>query len=53
LGGEVDKFIISLNRGAEEAAKEAKPIFVNAILSMSFSDVWSFCVEIKTLQLCF
>jgi hypothetical protein len=24
LGGEVDKFIISLNRGAEEAAKEAK-----------------------------
>jgi hypothetical protein len=41
LGGEVDKFIISLNRGAEEAAKEAKPIFVNAILSMSFSDAWS------------
>jgi hypothetical protein len=41
LGGEVDKFVISLNRGAEEAAKEAKPIFVNAILSMSFSDAWS------------
>ncbi|WP_064196435.1 MULTISPECIES: DUF4197 domain-containing protein [Emticicia] len=40
LGGEVDKFVISLNRGAEEAAKEAKPIFVNAILSMSFSDAW-------------
>lgn len=41
LGGEVDKFVVSLNRGAEEAAKEAKPIFVNAILSMSFSDAWS------------
>lgn len=40
LGNEVDKFVISLNRGAEEAAKEAKPIFVNAILSMSFSDAW-------------
>jgi Protein of unknown function (DUF4197) len=41
LGGEVDKFVVSLNRGAEEAAKEAKPIFVNAILNMSFSDAWS------------
>lgn len=40
LGSEVDKFVISLNRGAEEAAKEAKPIFINAILSMSFSDAW-------------
>ncbi len=40
LGGEVDKFVISLNRGAEEAAKEAKPIFINAILSMSFADAW-------------
>lgn len=41
LGNEVDKFVISLNRGAEEAAKEAKPIFINAIKSMSFSDAWS------------
>lgn len=40
LGSEVDKFVISLNRGAEEAAKEAKPIFINAILNMSFSDAW-------------
>ncbi|MFD2520463.1 DUF4197 domain-containing protein [Emticicia soli] len=38
LGGEVDKFVMALNRGAEEAAKEAKPIFVNAILSMTFTD---------------
>lgn len=40
LGGEVDKFVMALNRGAEEAAKEAKPIFINAILSMNFSDAW-------------
>nr|WP_041694256.1 DUF4197 domain-containing protein [Emticicia oligotrophica] len=40
LGSEVDKFVLSLNRGAEEAAKEAKPIFIKAILSMSFSDAW-------------
>ena len=41
LGVEVDKFIMALNRGAEEAAKEAKPIFINAILSMNFSDAWA------------
>jgi len=41
LGGEVDKFIVSLNRGAEEAAKEAKPIFIKAILSMTFTDALS------------
>ncbi|RYU93075.1 DUF4197 domain-containing protein [Emticicia agri] len=41
LGGEVDKFVMALNRGAEEAAKEAKPIFINAILSMNFSDAWA------------
>lgn len=40
LGGEVDKFILTLNRGAEEAAKEAKPIFVEAIRSMSIQDAW-------------
>jgi hypothetical protein len=28
LGGEVDKFVTALNRGAETAAKEAAPIFV-------------------------
>ena len=40
LGGEVDKFVMALNRGAEEAAKEAKPIFLNAIFSMTISDAW-------------
>lgn len=40
LGNEVDKFILALNRGAEDAAKEAKPIFVNAITSMTIQDAW-------------
>ncbi|MCH8902639.1 MAG: DUF4197 domain-containing protein [Bacteroidetes bacterium] len=38
LGGEVDKVILSLNRAAEEAAKEAKPIFVSAIKQMTIRD---------------
>jgi hypothetical protein len=38
LGGEVDKFILTLNRAAEDAAKEAKPIFVTAIKSMTIQD---------------
>jgi len=41
LGSEVDKFIMTLNRGAEEAAKEAKPIFVTAIRSMTIQDAWA------------
>lgn len=40
LGSEVDKFIMTLNRGAEEAAKEAKPIFITAIKSMTIQDAW-------------
>ncbi len=40
LGKEVDKFILSLNRGAEKAAVEAKPIFVNAITSLTVEDAW-------------
>jgi hypothetical protein len=41
FGSEVDKFIMTLNRGAEDAAKEAKPIFVTAIKSMTIQDAWS------------
>lgn len=41
LDKEVDKFIMTLNRGAEEAAKEAKPIFVAAIKSMTIEDAWA------------
>jgi hypothetical protein len=41
LGNEVDKFVMTLNRGAEDAAKEAKPIFIQAIKSMTIEDAWS------------
>jgi hypothetical protein len=40
LGSQVDKFELSLNRGAEDAAKSAKPIFLSAIKSLTFKDVW-------------
>jgi len=35
MGDDVDKFILSLNRAAELAAEEAKPIFISAIKSMT------------------
>lgn len=35
---EVEEFELTLNRAAEVACKEAAPIFVNAIMSMSISD---------------
>lgn len=38
LGSVVDKAVLSMNRGAEEAAKSATPIFVNAIQQMTISD---------------
>ncbi|WP_343749017.1 DUF4197 domain-containing protein [Fluviicola sp.] len=38
LGSQVDKFETTLNRAAEEATKEALPIFKDAILNMSISD---------------
>lgn len=38
LGAEVDKAILTINRGAEDAAKSAKPIFVSAITKMTISD---------------
>lgn len=38
LGSTVDKAVLSLNRAAEEAAKSATPIFVNAIKQMSITD---------------
>ena len=36
-----ENILEKINRGAEDAAKSAKPIFVNAIKSMSFSDALS------------
>jgi hypothetical protein len=41
MGKEVDKFVLTLNRGAEDAAKEAKPIFITAIKAMTFQDALS------------
>ncbi len=38
LGKMVDKAILQINRGAEDAAGYAKPIFVDAIKSMTLSD---------------
>jgi hypothetical protein len=41
LGNEVDRFVMTLNRGAEDAAKGAAPIFIEAIRSMTIEDAWS------------
>lgn len=38
MKSQVDKFVLTLNRSAEEAAKEAAPIFLNAIKEMTISD---------------
>ena len=41
LGKQVDKFLLNLNRAAEQAADEAKPIFVSAIKSLTIQDAWN------------
>lgn len=41
MGAKVDEFILALNRGAEDAATQAKPIFVSAIKQMTIQDAWS------------
>ncbi len=38
LGDQVDKFVVSLNRSAEDAAKKAVPVFASAITSMTITD---------------
>jgi len=38
FGNVVDKAILSMNRGAEEAAKTAAPIFIDAITQMTITD---------------
>jgi len=37
----VDRAVLSLNRAAEDAALKAKPIFLNAITSMTIQDAWA------------
>src|SRR5262249_2080601 len=38
LGGQVDKAILSINRGAEDAVGSAGPIFTDAIKEMTLND---------------
>ena len=38
LGSKVDEAILSINRAAEDAGKEAKPIFISAVKNMSIKD---------------
>ena len=41
LGSEVDRVILTINRGAEDAAAKAKPIFVDAIREMTIRDAFN------------
>jgi hypothetical protein len=41
LGAEVDRVILTINRGAENAAKEAKPIFIDAIRQLTIQDAFN------------
>ena len=41
MGKQVDNAILAMNRAAEDAAKNAAPIFANAVKGMSFSDALS------------
>jgi hypothetical protein len=41
MGNEVDRFVNTLNHGAEEAASEAKPIFFDAIQTLTIDDAWN------------
>jgi len=38
MGAQVDKAILSINRGAEDAVAFAKPIFIDAIKEMTLTD---------------
>ena len=42
MGKQVDNAILSMNRAAEDAAKSAAPIFINAIKQMSFRMHWEY-----------
>jgi DNA-binding transcriptional ArsR family regulator len=41
LGSEVDRSLLAINRGAERAAQEAKPIFISAIRQMTIQDAFN------------
>ncbi|WP_194976194.1 DUF4197 domain-containing protein [Aquiflexum lacus] len=40
LGSEMDRAMLAINRGAEKAAQEAKPIFISAIRQMTIQDAF-------------
>ncbi len=40
MGSIVNDFILELNRAAEDAAQKAKPIFIDAITSITIEDAW-------------
>lgn len=41
MGSLCDKFILSLNRAAESAVKEAAPVFVNSLSQMTITDAFN------------
>ncbi|MFN3800939.1 DUF4197 domain-containing protein [Belliella pelovolcani] len=41
LGSEVDRALLAINRGAERAAQEAKPIFISAIRQLTIQDAFN------------
>lgn len=41
LGAEVDRALLAINRGAESAVMEAKPLFINAIKQMTIQDAFA------------
>lgn len=41
LGAEVDRVLLAINRGAESAAQEAKPLFINAIRQLTIQDAFN------------
>ncbi|MDH3388282.1 MAG: DUF4197 domain-containing protein [Gammaproteobacteria bacterium] len=40
LGGEVDRFVLQLNRAAELAAAKSRPIFIKSITAMTIGDAF-------------
>jgi hypothetical protein len=38
MSSQVDRFVMTMNRAAEEASKEAAPIFINAVKTMTITD---------------
>lgn len=40
LNDEFENVVLAINRAAEEAAKEAAPIFMDAITTITFDDAW-------------